>query len=282
MAANDLDDAFVEQFESEVMLAYQRMGAKMLNTVRRKTNVVGTQTTFQAVGKMDVGTKARNGQVPISNPVHTPTACTLQDYYSANYIDKLDELKIQHDERSAITGSIAAALGRQSDQLIIDAITASATLNTATDTGALTVAKLQEGYEELGENDVPMDDGELYWAISPAGWVDLLGDAEFASADYVGNENLPLPGAMTAKVFMGVKVYQHSGLDVPSGTIRSCPLYHRSAIGHASGQDVSLDITWQGKEQAWLAVGSMSQGACLIDDDGSAVYNGVFLVQFTE
>jgi len=29
-----------------------------------------------------------------------------------------------------------------------------------------------------------------------------------------------------------------------------------------------MDITWQGKEQSHLAVGSMSMNACLIDDLG--------------
>ena len=38
---NSIDVAFTKQFESEVHLAYQRMGSKLLNTVRRKTNVVG-------------------------------------------------------------------------------------------------------------------------------------------------------------------------------------------------------------------------------------------------
>ena len=37
--ANDIDDAFVKQFESDVHLAYQRMGAKLVPTVRTKTAV---------------------------------------------------------------------------------------------------------------------------------------------------------------------------------------------------------------------------------------------------
>jgi len=45
--ANTIDTAFVKQFESEVHLAYQRNGAKLLNTVRRKTNITGESTTFQ-------------------------------------------------------------------------------------------------------------------------------------------------------------------------------------------------------------------------------------------
>lgn len=37
--AVDINDAFVKQFESEVHMAYQRMGSKLRNTVRSKTNV---------------------------------------------------------------------------------------------------------------------------------------------------------------------------------------------------------------------------------------------------
>ena len=176
----------------------------------------------------------------------------------------------------AVTQSSAPALGRKSDDLVITAM-GTTSLNTATDTGSLSVAKLQEGYETLANLDVPMDGGDIYWAISPFGWIDLLNVDDFANADYVGNENLPLPGAMTMKVFMGVKVYQHTGLTnaKTSGAVVDCPLYHTIAVGHASGAEISMDMTWQGKEQAHLAVGSMSQGACLIDG------NGVFKVQYT-
>ena len=272
--ASDIDDSFVKQFESEVHLAYQRMGAKMLNTVRRKTNIVGESTTFQKIGTMVAGTKARNGQVPLSNASHTPVECTLADYYSGDFLDKLDELKIQHDERSTLSTNIAAALGRKSDDLLITQMDTISDTSAAS-TGALSAAKIQEGFEELGESDVPMDDGELYLAISPAGWVDLMNDDDFSNADYVGQDRLPLPGAMRAKEWMGILIYTHTGLSVTT-SVRNCPLYHKTAFGHASGADVSLDVTWQGKEQAHLFVGSMSQGAVLVDQ------NGGFLIKFTE
>jgi hypothetical protein len=101
--------------------------------------------------------------------------------------------------------------------------------------------------------------------------VDLLNDPDFASADYVGSDNLPLPGAMRAKEWMGILIYPHTGLTLNGSSQRLCPLYHRTAFGHASGADVSLDVTWQGKEQAHLFVGSMSQGACKIDAEGAFV-----------
>jgi len=273
--ASDIDDSFVQQFESEVHIEYQRMGSRMRNTVRTKNNIVGSQTTFQVIGNMTAGIKARNGQVPISNATHTAVACSLTDYYSGDFLDKLDELKIQHDERSVLATNIAAALGRKSDDLLITAMGASGASASAASTGALSAAKIQEGYETLGEANVPMDDGELYLAISPAGWVDLLNDPDFSSADFVGADRLPLPGAMRAKEWMGIMIFPHTGLQVATN-VRTCPLYHRTAFGHASGADVSLDVTWQGKEQAHLFVGSMSQGACTIDNTGA------FLVKFTE
>jgi hypothetical protein len=59
----------------------------------------------------------------------------------------------------------------------------------------------------------------------------------------------------------------HSGL--PSdGSVRSCFWYHKSAVGHAVGQDVVTDITWHGDRAAHFVSNSMSQGAVLIDAAG--------------
>jgi hypothetical protein len=272
--ASDIDSSFVKQFESEVHIEYQRMGSRLRNTVRVKSNIVGESTTFQVMGNMTAGTKARHGQVPLSNASHTPILCTLEDWYSGDFIDKLDELKVQHDERSAMATNIAAALGRKSDDLLIVKMAAVSAASAAS-TGALTAAKIQEGFEDLGNDNVPMDDGKLFMPISPSGWVDLMGDPDFSNADYVGQDRLPLPGAMTAKDWMGIMIFPHTGLDLTS-SVRTCPLYHSTAFGHASGAEVSLDVTWQGKEQAHLFVGSMSQGACTIDATGA------FNVKFTE
>jgi hypothetical protein len=262
---NSIDVAFTKQFESEVHLAYQRMGSKLLNTVRRKTNVVGKSTTFQIIGKGTAGTKTRGGQVPILNLVHTNVECTLVDRYGGEFIDKLDELKIEHDERQAVVSSIAAALGRASDS-DITTITDTFTGET-TATGVVDQPKVEEAFEFLGNGDVP-DDGQRFLAVAPQGWTDLMGLAPFASLDYVPESDLPFPKVgFSAKNWFSFHVFMFSGLSAPAG-VRQNVAYHKSAVGHASGQDVSMDFTWQGKEQSHLAVGSMSMQACLIDDLG--------------
>ena len=264
--AIDINDAFVKQYESEVHVAYQRMGSKLRNTVRQKNNVKGASTTFQKVGKGTAGTKSRHGNVPVMSIDHTPVECTLADYYAADYIDKLDELKINHDERGVVTQAAANAVGRKTDDLII--VAADSTSNTATEGGTtgLNTTKINTVFEYFGNNDVP-DDGERYFVVSPGGWTDLLGITAFSNADYVGSDDLPYQGGMVARRWMGFMWFTHSGLPVAS-SIRKNFAYHRSAIGHAAGAEVSTELNYVAEKAAHLATSMMSQGSVLIDTTG--------------
>lgn len=123
--ANTIDIAFIKQFESEVHMAYQRMGSKLRNTVRT-TNVNGSTVRFQKIGTGAASTKARNGNVTAMELVHTTVEATMADFYAAEYIDKLDELKVNIDERQAVAKSAAAALGRKTDEILYTAMDAGA------------------------------------------------------------------------------------------------------------------------------------------------------------
>ena len=264
--SDTIDQSFVDQFESDVHMAYQRMGSKLRNTVRNKNNIRGQSTTMQKIGKGTAGTKSRHGQVPVMNLDHTPVKITLEDHYAGEYIDKLDELKINHDEKMVASDSIAGAMGRKTDSIIVAEMDAATANQTAT-TGAVTLAKIEEIFEHMGDNDVP-DDGQRFLGVSPQGWTDLLGLTQFASTDYVPESELPYKGAgMTAKKWNSFFVFMFSGFSKTSN-VRTSMAWHKTAIGHASGAELNLDVTWQGKEQANLAVGSLSQGAKVIDATG--------------
>ena len=47
--ASTITNAFITQFESEVHMAYQRMGAKLKNLVRTVNGVSGSSVKFQKV-----------------------------------------------------------------------------------------------------------------------------------------------------------------------------------------------------------------------------------------
>jgi len=265
-----IDQAFVKQYQAEVQEAYQRQGSKLRPTVRSKTDVRGASTVFQRVGRGTAASKTRNGVVPVMNLDHTAVECFLQDYYAGDWIDRFDELKINHDERAVVANAGAYALGRKTDELIIaglDAATAEATGTTAgtTDNDGLTRAKVLLAFERLGAADVP-DDGQRFAVVGWKQWSELLTLPEFASADYVGDAELPWKGTQ-AKRWLGAMWIPHSGLTL-NGALRYCYFYHKTAVAHAAAAEISTDITWHGDRAAWFVNTMMSQGATLVDGTG--------------
>ena len=135
--------------------------------------------------------------VPVMNVEHSTVEVFLKDYYAGEWLDALDEIKTAGDERSAVVNSGAYALGRKTDELIIEALNGSTNL-AGLSTDGLTKAKILAAFEKLGGQDVP-DDGERYAVIGWKQWSELLEIDEFANADYVGDEELPWRGTQAKK-----------------------------------------------------------------------------------
>ena len=259
-----IDNVFVKQFEADVHLAYQQMGTKLRSTVRSKSGVVGASTTFQKVGRGTASTKSRHGIVPVMNLNHEPVECLLQDYYAGDWVDALDELKVNVDERRVVASAGAYALGRKTDELIVNAMN-TATANVGDYTSGLTKDLILSAVEVLNTNDVP-DDGRRFAVVGVHQWNELLSMDEFVSADYVGASS-PLVNGFEARKWLGITWVLYNGLPV-DGTKRDCFIYHASSVGHACGQEVKTDISWHGERAAHFISNSMSQGAVLIDGDG--------------
>lgn len=260
----EVSDAFITQFERDVHHAYQRWGSRMRNTIRTKTAVKGNKVTFQKAGTGNAGSKSRHGQVPIMNTSRDPVECTLQDRYAGDYVDELDTLKVGHDEHDTVMQTVVGALGRDTDDIILTEMdNASTSIPAATWSAAS--APLAH-MEIFGKADVPFD-GNLYFVVCWECWADLLDIDEFDRMEYVGANDLWHKG-VTSKHWLGINWFPHSGLPVDGSNDRKQFLYHRTAVGHGIGKDLSTDVTWQGKEQAWLIVGKMSHGAKIIDQIG--------------
>ena len=259
-----IDNVFIKQFEAEVHLAFQQMGTKLRSTVRTKNDVKGSSTTFQKIGKGIASTKSRHGLVPVMNLDHTPVECVLADYYAGDWVDELDELKTNIDERRVVASAGAYALGRKSDELIISELN-KATNSVAVGSAGLTKAKIFSALEILNGNDVP-DDGQRFAVVGVHQWNELLSMDEFSNADYVG-DSYPLLKGTESRKWMGINWILHNALPLDSGN-RNCFIYHKNAIGHASGCDVKTDISWHGERASHFVSNCMSQGAKLIDNAG--------------
>ena len=266
MAGPTIDLSFVREYESDVHTAYQRMGSKCRGTVRSKNNVVGESTTFQKVGKGAAVSKARHGEIPPMNIDHSPVTCLLSDHYAGDYVDKLDELKIIHDEYKVIVNAGAYALGRKTDQLIIDQATTTTT--TEGGTGLLSTKRVLTALEALQNNDVNMDDGELYGWLTSRQYAEMLNaNAQFTNADFVEVGQFG-GGGFRARDWLGVKWQIHTGLPGHGTASAECLIWHKTAVGHASGADVTSDIQWVGPRASHWVNSMMSQGAVMVDVQG--------------
>lgn len=270
--SNTIDQAFIKQFEREVHEAYQRQGSKLRNTVRTINNVNGSSAVFQKVGTGTASTKSTNGMVPVMNLDHSNVEVTLQDFYAGDWVDRLDELKTNIDERQVIANAGAYALGRKTDEMIIDALETSSTHTIVDANSGLTKAKILEAFETFGTNDVP-DDGQRFAIVGWKQWSELLSLEEFVNADYVGPDALPYSTITQAKMWLGTLWIPHSGLPIDGSDIRSCYYYHKTAVGHAVASDIETDITWHGDRAAHFVNNMMSQGSGLIDEAGIVTIN---------
>ena len=176
-------------------------------------------------------------------------------------IDAGRAVKLRFSNTVTVAGTLNA-FGTQDEPIII---TVYQDDTIGGDSDGLTKAKILTAFEALGAADVP-DDGQRYAVIGWRQWSQLLDIPEFADADYVGDDDLPWKGAQ-AKQWLGTLWMAHSGLTLQND-VRLCHWYHKTAVGHASGQDVKSDITWHGDRAAHFVNSMMSQGATLIDEDG--------------
>ena len=267
-----IDQAFIKHFEREVHEAYQRQGSKLRNTVRTINNINGAEAVFQKVGTGTASTKSTHGMVPVMNLDHSNVSVALEDYYAGDWVDRLDELKTNIDERQVIAAAGANALGRKTDEMIINALGAADDHVIADGNVGLTLDKALTAFETFGANDVP-DDGGRFAVVGWKQWSELLQIDEFSNADYIGAEQLPFSSITQAKMWLGTIWIPHSGLPVDGNDIRSCYFYHKTAIGHASGSDVQTDITWHGDRASFFVNNMMSQGSALIDEAGIVTIN---------
>ena len=257
-----IEKSFIKQFEADVSLAYQQKGTKLKPTVRIKDNIRGSSCVFNKVSKGTASEKARHALIPTMNTDHQTVECILHDYYAGDWVDSLDELKTNIDERQVIASTGAYALGRKSDELIIQELNKT-NLVVDSENKGLTKDKIFHAIELLNGNDVP-DDGYRFAIIGVHQFSELLNMKEFTSSEYIGDKFPLLDGAMVRK-WMGINWILHTGLPMTNNN-RSCFIYYKNAVGYASNGDIETDISWSGERAAHFISNRIGQGATLIDD----------------
>lgn len=285
--ADQIPNSFIRAYTDDVKHVFQRQGGYMRPTVRMKTGIVGKSTSFHRVGKGVATTKARHGVITPMNQDHTLIECNLSDFYAADYVDNLDEAKTNLDERMVIAKGGAFALGRKVDEQIFTALTATTQSThswTQTSKAALLASALTY-VQLLWDLDVP-NDGQVFGALTTRAWASMMTLDQFSHADWVGSDGLPFtvgsPTGGKFKDWMGVKWMMHTGLPNHGAATAETFIWHKDAIGYATGAHasnnaendvVAAKIDYVPERAAHFVNHWMSGGAILIEN---AVIQGTF------
>lgn len=270
--STSLSTAAIASFDADVKHAYQDTG-KLRDTVRVKTGVVGSTHRFPKLSAGLATRRVKQTDVVPMNLEHTNATATLEDWNAAEYTDVFDDAKTNISERQELAGSIAKAISRREDQLIIDALEATATtLTVASSIGGantnLNVDKLRRASRLLGDNGVGEDE-EITYVGSYVGREGLLGETEATSADFNTVRAL-VNGDISSFLGMSFKwiaTRAEGGLDLTGGD-RTTFAYAKSAIGHAIGMDQRMEVNYIPTKTSWLANMLFSAGSIEIDAGG--------------
>jgi len=283
--STSINNAFITQYERDVHDVFQRDGSVLKPTVRYKSDVVGSVATFQKIGTGVATTKARHGTITPMNQTHTAISTTLADFYAGDWVDKLDEAKINIDERMAIARGGAKALGRKVDSQIFTTLdsTSQSTVTIAVGTSAAVRNGLLGMIKALIANDA-YDPGNMYGVMSPTLWAMASTISEFASSDYVGTDGMPYKGGAAVgnyKRWAQVLWTVHSGNPGVATSTSKVFLWNKTAVGYAAGKtpanlagtmsgetSIGADITWHGDRAAHFVNHAMSGNSVMIDDGG--------------
>jgi hypothetical protein len=260
-----LSQAAVQEFDDEVKHAYQGMG-RLRNTVTVRTGVVGDAYKFTRMGKGLANQKATQADVTPMDVEHARQTANLANWNAPEYTDIFDQAEVNFDEKQELAMTIAKALTRREDQIIIDAmnaVTYSATpadlnegFQVAAGGAGLTVAKLRAASSAL--NDRGVDQGDRHIAHTAADLESLLGETEVTSSDFNVVKAL-VQGDLNT--FMGFEFHLIETRDEGGLPANTTFAYHKAAVGYAVGLDMKTSIDWVAQKTSWLCNGMLKAGA---------------------
>ena len=272
----NLSNAAVQQFDDLVKHEYQARG-RLRKTVTLRTGVTGDQYKFTRMGQGIANQKATQADVTPMNVDHNRQTATLERWLAPEYTDIFDNDEVNFDEMKELATTIAKALGRREDQLIIDAMNggsyatspsgADQGLDIVTGAAGLTVDKLREINERF--QDLEIEDGDKHIAITPKGLNDLLADTEVTSSDFNTVKAL-VNGELNT--FLGMNFHilgtrTEGGL--PVVTDQRAFAWHRGAIGYAVGNiDMMTKVDWVPQKTSWLSNGMLRSGSVIRENAG--------------
>jgi hypothetical protein len=264
------------EFDAEVKQAYQ-MASKLESHVTTRNGVIGDTYKPRKMGKgLARQRPAPSSDVTPMDIAHSQQTITLTNWYAPEYTDIFDQQVVNFDEQKELAQTIAWALGRRKDQLIIDSAEDGTPTNSVdedvggADTG-MNPDKVRRAARYLNAAGVPMS-GRSLWHTA-IGLEQMLGETEVTSSDYNSVKAL-VNGELNT--FLGftwvcIETRTEGGLPIDTGATPDEThsfAVHNQSIVYASGMDIKQETNYIPEKVSWLSNGMMKGGSVVRDADG--------------
>jgi hypothetical protein len=270
--ATSLSNAYVTLFDAEVKQAYQGK-ATLVGAVRQRRGVDGGTVSFPKLAKGVATERTLQSSVTAIGATFSSTTCVLKDFIAAEYSDVFSQSHVNFDERRELVETLASAIGRRQDQMILDALTNSSTsLTVANSIGGsntdLNVAKLRETKKKLDTNNVPPDNRHI--VIHANSLASLLSETAVTSADFASVKAL-VQGSVDT--FLGFQFHMigdrsEGGLAIDGSSDRTLFAFHRDSIGYGESINARTEINYVPEKTSFLVSAMLSANAVAIDAEG--------------
>lgn len=261
--SDQIDTALYNAYKSGLEIQFQQMGSRLRPYVLEEHQSSEFEF-YDRIGPVDaVEIKDRHGDTPLLETPHSRRRVGMRDFDWADLIDKEDKIRMLSDPTSAYVQNAVYALGRKIDDVIIEAMDATAYTGkdgsnpvtfsndggtTITAGSGLTTAKLLELREAMLETEAVQDDETIYFALSVREINQLLQLEDVKSADYNTIKALAQGNIDT---WMGFKFIRTQRLPV-SGTDRTCFAWTKSGIQLGINQALDVDVSRRpDKRNSW-------------------------------
>lgn len=197
--SQQITEAFVQQFNTNVMHLSQQKGSRLADKVRKESQK-GKAQFFDRVGLVAaVKRTGRHAATPQMDTPHSRRMVTIEDYEWADLVDDQDKIRMLIDPTSEYALAASWSFGRSKDDVIIAASVASAyggekgdqvvthpnSQKYAANNGSaftdLNVATLRKIKKMMDAKEV---EGKRYMVVTSSQIDALLGQTEVTSSDY--------------------------------------------------------------------------------------------------
>lgn len=255
------------EFDALVKAEYRSRGFLLRDTIRMKNNVIGATVEFRKVDQVIAVPTAYLQAVTIQDPNYTKYIATLIKYTAPTAVDEVQELTVNFDAKMENALLVAQAMGRRSDQIVIDALAADPG-DTIADGGTnFNYEKFTQAIEFFDRNAVPL--AERFVAMSASNFRSLLQDDQFVSTFYTKNDVIDRARVREYLGFNVVIIPQMTEGGLPqTGDIQTALAWHKMSTGMGIGENFRTEINYIAQNTAWLINGVFSAGAVVIDNRG--------------